>query len=397
MKILIAGGGIGGLTTALTCLDAGLEVEVFEQAPELGEIGAGLQLSSNAMHVLRALGLETEITSRAFEPEALEMRLGRSGKQVFSIPIKAQSAKRYGAPYLHIHRADLLDVLAKALRERAPDALKTGHRVSTYRADSCHIHLDFGDNGSATGDVLIGADGIHSIIRETMQGPDKPRFTGNVAWRVTVPAADIPAGIVPPTACVWTGEKRHAVTYYLRGGELVNFIGIVERDDWRQEDWTEPSDLATLQTDFAGWAAPLQSIIHATSEGYRWALFDRAPLSKWSDGRVSLMGDACHPMLPFLAQGAAMAIEDAFVLADCLKQNMDNPAAALARYEALRKPRTSRVQAAARANMKTFHHGKAAGQLATYGPMWLGARLLPSVVNHRLDWLYGHDVTRAAP
>jgi len=239
---------------------------------------------------------------------------------------------------------------------------------------------------------LIGADGIHSVVRESLLGPEHPRFTGNVAWRLVVPAERLPKHLVPPTACIWVGPGRHAVTYYLRRGELVNFVGVVERDERTIESWTQRGAKSNLAADFAGWAEPIAAIIAAATDCYRWALFDRAPLPKWSSGRVGLLGDACHPMLPFLAQGAAMAIEDAWVLSRELKASAQDVPAALASYETARKERTTRVQGNARARMGLYHKRGAAARMSTYGAMWLAGRLAPSLVHASQDWLYAHDV-----
>jgi salicylate hydroxylase len=394
MKALIAGGGIGGVTAALCLLDAGIDVELYERSPALGEIGAGIQISPNGVKVLDRLGLTTALDAVAFRPEALEMRIGTSGLRLFSIPMRDEAVRRYGAPYYHIHRADLMSVLGDALQTRAPHAVRLGRDIASFAQSSGAVELTLADGARATGDVLIGADGIHSRVREGLFGAEQPRFTGNVAWRLIVPAAALPNGLVPPTACIWVGPGRHAVTYYLRRGELVNFVGVVERGDWRNESWTERGDKRDLIADYAGWSKPITAIIEQATDCYRWALFDRDPLPKWSEGRVTLLGDACHPMLPFLAQGAVMAIEDAWVLARKLKGAPDIPAA-LASYEAARKPRTSRVQKGARARTSLYHKRGLAAQIATYAPMWLAANLAPSVVHTRQDWLYAHDVTAA--
>ena len=396
MKALIAGGGIGGLTAALALAARGWDVEVLEQAPVLSEVGAGLQLSPNAMQVMRALELEEAVAAVAFRPEALELRLGESGQGVFSIPAGAAAEARWGAPYLHVHRYDLLGVLAEALRVRAPEAIRLSARVIGY------THLPRGvrallENGSTLdADLLVGADGIHSAIRAQMIGPDRPDFTGNVAWRAVVPTAALGEDAPPPTACVWAGKGRHAVTYRLRNGELSNFVGVTERKGWCEESWTEAGTREEALADFAGWVPEVTRLIEAADSHYRWALFDRKPLSRWSEGPVALLGDACHPTLPFLAQGAAMAIEDAFVLArECHRLASDIPAALLA-YHRKRIARTTRVQAGSRANMKTFHRRFAPMRLATYGPMWMAGRMSPGFVRSRLDWLYGHDVTGPA-
>ena len=391
MKALIAGGGIGGITAALCLLDAGIEVEVYERAAALGDVGAGIQISPNGVKVLQRLGLGHALDRIAFRPEALEMRIGASGTKLFAIPMRDVAERRFGAPYYHVHRADLIAVLSDALRQSAPRAVHLSKDLAAFERTGRGVLATFADDTPADGDVLIGADGIHSRVRERLFGAEKPRFTGNVAWRVVVPATARLKELVPPTACIWVGPGRHAVTYYLRGGELINFVGVVERDNWRSESWTERGDKTELAADYAGWAKPIAAIIADAAECYRRALFDREPLPKWTDGNVALMGDACHPMLPFLAQGAVMAIEDAWVLSRKLKTAANVPEA-LAAYEAERKPRTTRAQRGARRQMGLYHKRGWVAQLTTYGPMWLAAHLAPSVVHTRNDWLYSHDV-----
>ncbi|NOT40260.1 MAG: monooxygenase [Alphaproteobacteria bacterium] len=392
MKALIAGGGIGGVTAALCLIEAGIGVELYERTSVFSEIGAGIQISPNGVKVLERLGLREELDAVAFRPEALEMRLGPSGLRIFSIPMRDEAVRRYGAPYYHVHRADLMSILSKALRTRLTSAVHMNKEVQGYAQIGDSVTLTFTDNTRVQGDVLIGADGIHSAIRTQMLGAMPARFTGNVAWRVVVPASSLPKNLVPPTACVWVGPGRHAVTYYLRRGERVNFVGVVERDGWQGESWTERGDKADLTADFKGWAKPVTSIIEQATDCYRWALFDRDPLEEWCRGRVTLLGDACHPMLPFLAQGAVMSIEDAWVLSRQLKKTTDIPAA-LKAYEAARKPRTSKVQRGARSQMGLYHKRGLGAQLATFGPMWLAARAMPSFVHTRNDWLYSFDVT----
>jgi salicylate hydroxylase len=394
MKALIAGGGIGGVTTALSLLDAGIDVELYERTSVFGEVGAGIQISPNGVKVLDRLGLRDALDAVAFRPEALEMRIGTSGARIFYIPMREEAMRRFGAPYYHIHRADLMSILSKALRARAPNAVHMDKDVQGYVQTGDGVTLAFADGSRAQGDLAVGADGIHSVVRAQMLGVMPARFTGNVAWRVVVPAASLPGGLVPPTACVWVGPGRHAVTYYVRGGELVNFVGVVEREGWQNESWTERGEKVDLAADFEGWAKPITSIIEQAANCHRWALFDREPLEEWCRGRVTLLGDACHPMLPFLAQGAVMAIEDAWVLSRKLKAATDI-ASAFADYEATRKPRTTKVQRGARAQMGLYHQRGAARQLATYGPMWLAARLAPNFVHTRQDWLYSHDVVSA--
>ncbi len=395
MKILIAGGGIGGLTAALCCAHHGHDVTVFEQVSKFGEVGSGVQISPNAMKVFEALGLQDKIAETAFMPESIEARMGKSGRHIFSIPLAKQAIEKWGSPYLHIHRADYIEALKNSLNARAPRALKLGATVIGYEQDKDNVTIRLQDGRMFSGDVLIGADGIRSGVREQMLGPDKPVFTGNVAWRAVVPMEVLGRHAPNPTSCAWFGQGRHGVTYRLRRGTLANFVGVVERDDWAREGWSELGNREEALRDFQGWHPVITHIIQAVEPGslYRWALFDRAPLTRWTDGRVALLGDAAHPMLPFLAQGAAMAVEDGWVLAaEISKPNQSLPQS-LKAYQARRFVRSSKVQAESRANMKTFHQNTRMGQIMTYGPMWLASRLLPSVVHKRMDWLYRHDVT----
>ena len=392
MKALVIGGGIGGLTTALCLLEAGIEVELFEKSAALTEVGAGIQLSPNGVKVLAKLGLQNEIDAIAFPPVSLDMRMGKSGRKIFSIPIKERAPAQYGAPYYHVHRADLMNVLERALRTRNPSAVKLGKEFVSYEEHDKGITITCADGTQAHGDVLVGADGIHSRVCSQLHGNTPARFTGNVAWRFVVPATPQLKSLVPPSATIWVGPKRHAVTYYLRRGELINFVGVVERGEWQKESWTEAGDTADLQADFQGWATPITALTTQVLQCFRWALFDRNPLPTWSKGRVTLLGDAAHAMLPFLAQGAVMGIEDAWVLSRCLMASQDVPTA-LQSYETARKPRTSRVQAGARRQMGLYHQVGTLKQLSVYGPMWLASSFAPAFVNARQDWLYAFDVT----
>ncbi|WP_233355670.1 FAD-dependent monooxygenase [Henriciella litoralis] len=388
---IIVGAGIGGLTAALCLTRQGWQVTVLEAASALENVGAGLQLSPNATRVLLALGLEAPLRKDAFEPEALELCLGRSGQRIFRIPVGSAAETRWGAPYLHIHRADLVRVLADATQGAGNVDLRLNSPVERYenREDGVSVTTKSGETLNA--DIVIGADGIHSTLRAQMLGPEKPRFTGNLAWRVTVPIHRL-NNPPPPTACVWAGRGRHAVTYRLCGGDVVNFVGVVERSDWRGESWVEEGSRRDMLADYAGWNLTLTEIINKADSHFRWALFDRPALSHWTDGRVALLGDACHPMLPFMAQGAAMGIEDAWVLAEELSRDVETPAA-LKLYETRRLPRATRVQVASRANMKTFHRRTPLSRLATYAPMWAAGQVLPGFVRSRQDWIYGYDVT----
>ena len=392
LEVVISGGGIGGLTAALTCRCRGYDVTVCEQADEISEVGAGLQISPNASRLLGDLGLREAMEEASFKPDALELRIGASGRRVFTIPMGSTAEERYGAPYYHIHRADLINILRQATEDVGGIHLKTSAQADSFEDDGARVCLlDASGNALAEGDVLIGADGVKSAIRAQLQGNDPAQFTGNVAWRAVTKATPELKRLIPPVAAVWTGDKRHAVTYYLRGGDLINFVGVVEQDDWTLESWSEPGDLAELANAFSSFAKPVRALIDNLDSCFTWALHGRPPLPFWSQGRVTLLGDAAHPMLPFQAQGAAQAIEDATVLARMLAApSLGEMPERLKRYEEARKPRASRIQAASRANMSTFHKGSGLAAALTYGPMALAARAAPGFVASRQDWIYAY-------
>jgi len=394
-EILIAGAGVGGLTAALALATKGFQVSLYERVNELGEVGAGLQIAANGTRVLEKLGLGAALDSIGFKPEAATLRLGQSGREVFSNALGAHARARYGAWYYHVHRVDLHRILSDAVQSNANIKLELGKAVESFNDTGECVEVILSNGDCLKADALIGADGIHSVVREGLFGKEQPRFTGNVAWRLLVPTNALPDGLIPPHATVWTGPKGHAVTYYVRGGALVNFVGVIERHDWQVESWLESGDIGELRRDFAPWCSTIHQLIDAANDDtcFKWALFDRDPMKHWSRGRVTLLGDACHPMLPFMAQGACMAIEDAWVLANWLDE-LENPEAAFIAYETERSKRTGRVQLAARANAKRFHKGEAFSQLATYGPMWIAAKLAPDLLNKPFDWIYSHDVTK---
>ncbi len=393
MRVVIAGGGIAGLTAALALSRRGHSVTVFEQARRFDEVGAGIQISPNGLKVLDALGAGARISRHAFRPRAQELRLGRSGALIFSVPLRERAINRWGADYLHVHRADLMSGLAETLSEQAPQAIQLGRRIVAYQQNEQDVVAITEDGEQVPGDLLIGADGLHSIVRTQMFGSEKPRYTGHVAWRAVVPVSALGDEVPPETACVWVGARRHAVTYRLRGGSLINFVGVVERDAATDESWyaTGPSEEALA--DFHRSHASLTRIIERAGRLGIWPLYDRTPLASWTQGRVALIGDACHPMLPFMAQGAAQAIEDAYILAREVSASPDT-ARGLATYEAMRKPRTARIQALAARNAGLFHRSNPVTQLGTYGPMWMAGRIMPEAIRRQNDWIYGHDVTQ---
>lgn len=392
MDFLIVGGGIGGLTAALCLAEAGQDVQVLEQAAQISEVGAGLQISPNGMKVFRALDLDEAVRREGFEPEAIELRFGRSGQRIFKIPLGEQGEQRWCTPYVHIHRADLIALLLEAVTRHPKIDVSLNSKVDRINENegSVEVFTQAGDTYSAA--CLIGADGVHSVVLEHLHGAVPARFTGNIAWRGVVPVEQLGTHAPPPCATAWVGPGKHAVTYRLRGGKLANFVGVVEQSEWVKESWSEAGDIKDLQADFQGWHPTIDALVRSRAEFFRWGLHDRSPLPFWSKRRVTLLGDAAHPMLPFVAQGAVMAIEDAWVLAKCLNEDMPVDRA-LKQYETLRLPRTSRVQAQSRQNAKTFHKQSPMTRLTTYGPMQLADRLAPQVVRSKLDWLYGFDPT----
>jgi salicylate hydroxylase len=390
-RVLIAGGGIGGLSAALALLREGVDVEVYEQATELKELGAGIQLAANGTRVLYALGVGEALKARSCEAQGKEIRLWNTGETWKLFDLGPLSIERYGFPYFSVYRPDLLSVLADAVRRVKPGAIHLGARCAGFSqdADGVTLHLE-GEKGIA-GDALVGADGVHSRVRQALFGPDRPRFTGVIAWRAIVPMARLPRCMARIVGSNWVGPGGHIVHYPLRAGSLMNFVGALERSDWQVESWSARGSREELSADFRGWHSDIQAFIAAIEDPYKWALMVRPPLERWSVGRATLLGDAAHSMLPFLAQGAVMAIEDACVLARCIAGDRDVPTA-LQRYEQARRERTRRAVEGAAANVQRFHnpalaHPASARQFIDQE--WASER-----VSDRYEWLFRYDATR---
>lgn len=383
MNVLIVGGGVGGLTAALCLARCGNKVSIFEQSPVLGEVGAGLQLSPNSTRVLHDLGLEQALLQSAFLPEGTQFKQWNNGKVLGESMLGESVVARYGYPYYHMHRQDVLKVLVNAVEENSSIALYTDLEVLGFTQNDQGVSL-ITDDAIYQGDLLIGADGIHSVIRAGLWGEAKPRFTGNIAWRALVPAKRLPAGLVLPMSTVWWGPKKHFVHYYVRRGELVNCVCVVEKKGWEVESWSEQGDYNEFKSDFTGWHSDIQQLVDHADKGslFKWALYDREPMAKWGKDRVTLLGDACHPTLPFMAQGAAMAIEDAAVLAGCLSGG-SGISVALTRYEDLRRGRTASIQRGSRRNATVFH---LSGVKA-----WMRNRVLKIARNRITDGLFNYD------
>ncbi|CUB05392.1 FAD-dependent monooxygenase [Marinomonas fungiae] len=388
-RVIVVGAGIGGLTVALGLAKNGFQVRIFEQASSLSEVGAGLQLSPNAVKVLRQFGIAGAVSNHIFSPKYACIRDYQSGRYYLKSPLGKSVEQRYGAPYWHIHRADLHKELVQACYTAGVE-IELDHRVLGYRNEKKHVTVLL-DKKTEHVDLVIGADGIHSKVRELMLGVQAPIFTGQVAWRGTVPAAAIKGAEIQPNATVWAGPNKHLVTYYLRGGELVNFIAVEERSKWQQESWRQEGDVNELRRKFIGWHPEVSAVLEACDTTFLWALNGRPSLSKWHDERVVLLGDACHPMLPFMAQGAAMAIEDAYVLTQAL---LKYPyAQAFEKYEDLRKPRATAIQKQSRDNTGLYHmHGGWQGRMKLQA-LGLASKYASGIIHAKLDSIYGYDVT----
>jgi salicylate hydroxylase len=388
--ILISGAGIGGLTAALALLKRGIDVEVYEQAPQLGEIGAGIQVGANSARILFALGLEEELRKVFLEASAKEVRLWNTGETWKLFDLGSTSVARYGFPYFMIHRADLHEILVKAVRAAKPDAIHLNHKGVGCEQTSDGVTLHFADGTSAKGAALIGADGVHSAIRQATFGESKPVFTGFVAWRGLVDARALPEHLRRPVGVNWVGPGGHIVHYLLRRGEIFNFVGAVVRDDWQIESWTSRGSVEECAADFAGWHEDIQTVVRKLDTPFKWALFGREPMEQWTKGRISLLGDACHPTLPFLAQGAGMAIEDGYILARALEE-FDTVELALQRYERARMERTAKVVRGSAENGKRFHNNILSN--AAEAEAYVNREWQEDKINERYDWLFRYDAT----
>ncbi len=388
-SVIIGGAGIGGLTAALAIARRGFEVAVFDQAERLEEVGAGIQLSPNASRILLALGLAEQLQRHVVTPEELRVIDARTARVLARAPLGAAAERRYGAPYWVIHRSDLQTALVEAVRAYPGIVLHLGARVEDFRLTEAGVtisaHSPQGDI-EHRGAALIGADGLWSSLRGSLGHRRAPRFAGHSAWRALAPAEAMAPELRAPAVNLWLGSAAHLVHYPVRGGSLVNVVAIM-RDDWRETGWSAPADRAEILARYsaAAWSATARALLAAPRHWQKWALYDRPPLAHWGTGAVTLLGDAAHPMLPYLAQGAAMAIEDAAVLAQRLAETRDNPAAAMRRYERQRRSRTARAQRAARRNGTIYQLAGPAASLRSLALASLGgARLLA-----RYDWLYG--------
>lgn len=349
--ILIVGAGIGGLSAALALQRLGHRVAIYEQAPRLTEVGAGLALASNATLVLQHLGLKDALLDLGVMPDQGAVKHYRTGRTLLDLPRGKVQLERCGAPYLQIHRADLQEALVVAVRSNDPGCLHTGHVLTDLGQDQHGVTALFGQGEPVRGSLLIGCDGIRSTVRARLFGDEAPRFTGYVAWRGLVPMERLAASTVTPDPAIWIGPGNFLTRYRVRRGRLVSYLAISRTSRWVEEGWSVPSTVDAVLAQFREFDTAARTVLMATPPDhcFKRGVFEREPLASWTAGRVTLLGDAAHPTTPFLGQGAAMAIEDAMVLARAVVAD-GTVAAALARYERARLPRANQVMAASRDN-----------------------------------------------
>ena len=384
MDIALVGAGIGGLTAAACLLKNGHRVRIYEQAGQVSEVGAAVQMSANAVKVLDHLGLKPQIEAVAVKPKAFEFRRFDTGELLHEIPLGPAHEARHGQPYYQIHRVDLHAALLQAVQQLDPQALQLGYRALGVQEDAHGATVTFEGGQQVRAEVLIGADGIKSVLRQHVVDAEPPVFTGQVAWRLAIPIARIPEALRPDlVSSIWCGPKNHAVMYYMRSGGVLNFVGCVERP-WEEESWTARQPWDELDQDYAGWHPVVRAAIENVDRDqcYRWALNNRQPVMTWCTERVALLGDAVHPTLPYMAQGAAMAIEDAAILSRALE--LDMPLAqALQVYQNHRAPRAARVVRESTEMGELYHIADAQQMKQAFKDRNIAAS--------RNNWLYPYD------
>ena len=384
LNIAVIGAGIGGLAAGLCLAKKGFEITIFEKSNLKGELGAGIQLSPNALRVLFSLGMERSLRSNSSYSEFIAIRDWKDGALIKKNPLNPDSEQTYGYPYLHIHRGDLMKVMLDTIKADKLISLRTMSGVAAVNemVTKCAVKLDCGSEESF--DLVIGADGINSLVASVLDSKVKTIFTGNVAWRALVPSSNLSDELIYKNAALWLGPRRHFVHYKVRKGDLINCIGVSESDAWKKESWIEKADINEFEVEFEGWDRRLRNLVESVDEAtlHKWALYRRPTIKKWHSERLVLVGDSCHATLPFLAQGAALAIEDAAVLANCLSEG-HNSREAFSFYQRLRERRVKWVQFMSNANARSFHCREQFAPIRNF--------LLKSFSGRALDKLYKYD------
>jgi 2-polyprenyl-6-methoxyphenol hydroxylase-like FAD-dependent oxidoreductase len=381
--VLVAGGGIGGLTLALALAGREFCSTVLERSSFTEETGAGIQLGPNATRALRAFGVLEAIEAQAFKPEALELFDGLSGRRLATMPLGPTIEDRYGAPYLTLHRADLHAALLQACQNQPPIELKPRFEVTAVEQHDATVTASATTGKVMEGSILVAADGLWSTLRARVDPHAAPRFAGQTAWRAVLLRASLPSPFHASVIGLWLGPRAHLVHYPVRGGKELNLVAVVEGGS-AEHGWDRREDQTALLARFARWAKTPQSLLEMADGWRAWSLYRLPPLRRWSAGRIALLGDAAHPVLPFLAQGAALTIEDAVTLADCLGACVTDPEPAFSRYEALRRKRTARIQQLS-ARMGRIYHLGAVGRIARNAVL---RRRRPAKLLSSFDWLY---------
>ncbi|MGY3528499.1 alpha/beta hydrolase fold domain-containing protein [Bradyrhizobium sp. USDA 4452] len=391
MRVLIAGGGIGGLTTAIALRHQGVDALVLEQAKGLSEIGAGIQIAANAAIVLRELGLETAIRSVGVKPQSYDYRDLRSGKMMYQAPLGDEAARRYGAPMYNIHRADLVQILSDAV---PAESKRLGARCVAVSQDAGGVEAKLANGEIVRGDVLVGCDGIHSVVRQHLRGPEQKHFANILMWRSLIPAERLEGLNLEERGNYWFGPGRTLITYWVRPKNLYSILASVPAQEVTRESWDESGDTSEMLRSFEDAEPRARKMLEQCRSAFITGMYYRDPIDSWSSGRITLLGDAAHPMVPFLAAGAGQSIEDAWTLARVLSRRQDDVPGALREYEQRRLPRTTRIQAGARAVVKLMHETEA-NRIRDRNGRWKGMARIDPLAETSWGLAWDYDVVKA--
>lgn len=389
MKSIIIGAGIAGLVYAINMANKNNEICVIEKKyldTNNEASGAGIQISPNGTKILRHIGVADKIIQNATKPKFIEMKYGKNGKNIMKIEIKKYAKKKWKEQYIHIHRQNIINTLINELKTIKPNAIKIGQKIKKYEItkNGAIAHLENGEK--IKGNVIVGADGIQSTVRTQMHPKHKNIFTGYSAWRTQIHINKLGKNAPEKNACVWVGNGKHIATTRINNGEIVNFVGIVKQKKWKEKKWRIIGDKKNAIEDFQNWNETIQNILQQTNKIEKWALLECPKLNYWSEGNVIVVGDAAHAMIPTMAQGAVMAMEDGFILSEMLSEGKDIKTT-LKKFEKIRKKRIEQLRKMTKQNIQLFHHGNR----LVYVPLGIISRTIPNILYNRLDKIYGYD------